>query len=570
MIKNLIIGSFIFRFVGMSYLKPWRGLCINDDDNTMIFQTQQQMKFLAGYSPRELWIRGTAGSGKTYLLIEKALTLAQGILSDPTKTNEKILVLCCNPILRKALEKTINGYLQVPEARDVSSFLHCKTFTELVVELASLSWSPRNNIEKEMSVNWALGKLKEEDDVFMYDHILVDEGQDLYGTKWPTLLKHIHKGSKGSAQEARPGFFWVMYDVNQHLYLGKKSPRSHFDGIQNNAELNVVFRNTDNIFKQSKKYFKSSMSNGSPITLGHEVTGLPIEWDDSLASCSVIPEGTRLVVRLEKEIPQGARLEEEIPQGARLVVSGEEIQQGARLEEEILQGPRLEEEIPQGARLVVSGEEIPQGARLLVSGEEIQQGARLVVSGEEIQQGARLKEEIQQGARLKEEIQQGFRLVVSGEEIQQGARLKEEIQQGARLVVNWIEKLEKEKVLPKDICVLVQNQEKQRLLRDEIERIGWNSQTADDLLENSRNCAVVESIQRFKGLESKVVILFNPPFQGYSQFCTKELLYAAVSRCSCFLVVISSKEGCIALKSDDGINEVDRGQTGGPIALLRF
>ena len=466
MIKNLIIGSFILRFVGMSYLKPWRGLCINDDDNTMIFQTQQQMKFLAGYSPRELWIRGTAGSGKTYLLIEKALTLAQGILSDPTKTNEKILVLCCNPILRKALEKTINGYLQVPEARDVSSFLHCKTFTELVMELASWSSPPRGNLDKEISVNWALEKLKEKDDVFMYDHILVDEGQDLYGTKWPTLLKHIHKGSRGFAQEARPGFFWVMYDVNQHLYLGKKSPRSHFDCIQNNAELNVVFRNTDNIFKQSKKYFKSLMSNGSPITLGHEVTGLPIEWDDSLASCNVIPEGTKLVSRLEKETPQGARL------------------------------------------------------------------------------------------------------VVSVEEKLQGPRLKEEIQQGARLVVNWIEKLEKEKVHPKDICVLVQNQEKQRLLRDEIERIGWNSQTADDLLENSRNCAVVESIQRFKGLESKVVILFNPPFQGYSQFCTKELLYAAVSRCSCFLVVISSKEGCIALKSDVGIIEANGGHAGGVRPLL--
>ena len=466
MIKNLIIGSFILRFVGMSYLKPWRGLCINDDDNTMIFQTQQQMKFLAGYSPRELWIRGTAGSGKTYLLIEKALTLAQGILSDPTKTNEKILVLCCNPILRKALEKTINGYLQVPEARDVSSFLHCKTFTELVMELASWSSPPRGNLDKEISVNWALEKLKEKDDVFMYDHILVDEGQDLYGTKWPTLLKHIHKGSRGFAQEARPGFFWVMYDVNQHLYLGKKSPRSHFDCIQNNAELNVVFRNTDNIFKQSKKYFKSLMSNGSPITLGHKVTGLPIEWDDSLASCNVIPEGTRLVSRLEKETPQGARL------------------------------------------------------------------------------------------------------VVSVEEKLQGPRLKEEIQQGARLVVNWIEKLEKEKVHPKDICVLVQNQEKQRLLRDEIERIGWNSQTADDLLENSRNCAVVESIQRFKGLESKVVILFNPPFQGYSQFCTKELLYAAVSCCSCFLVVISSKEGCIALKSDVGIIEANGGHAGGVRPLL--
>ena len=467
MIKNLIIGSFIFRFVGMSYLKPWRGLCINDDDNTMIFQTRQQMKKLEGYSPRELWIRGTAGSGKTYLLIEKALTPAQGILSNPTKSNEKILVLCCNPILCKALEKTIKGYLQVPEARDVSSFLHCKTFTELVMELASLSRLPTSNSEKEISVNRALGNLKEKDDVFMYDHILVDEGQDLYGTKWPTLLKHIHKGFQ-SAQEARPGFFWVMYDVNQHLYLGKKSPRSHFDCIQNNAELNVVFRNTDNIFKQSKKYFKSLMSNGSPITLGHEVTGLPIEWDDSLASCSVIPEGTRLVARLEDKKPQGATL------------------------------------------------------------------------------------------------------VVSGEEILQGARLKEEIRQGARLVVNWIEKLEKDKVHPKDICVLVQNQEKQRLLRDEIERIGRDSQTADDLLENSRNCAVVESIQRFKGLESKVVILFNPPFQETSQFCTKELLYAAVSRCSCFLVVISSKEGCIALKSDVGIIEVNGGHAGGIRPLLKI
>ena len=116
----------------------------------------------------------------------------------------------------------------------------------------------------------------------------------------------------------------------------------------------------------------------------------------------------------------------------------------------------------------------------------------------------------------------------------------------------------------------MQNQEKQRLLRNEIERIGGNSQTADDLLENFRNCAVVESIQRFKGLESKVVILFNPPFQGDSQFCTKELLYAAVSRCSCFLVVISTKEGCIALKSDVGIIEVNRGHAGGARPLLKI
>ena len=441
MIKNLIFGSFIFRFVGLLHLKPYRGLCI--DNNTMISLTLDQAKILADGYPPFLWIRGPAGSGKTYLLIEKAVALAKDILNDQSNRNEKILVLCSSSILCKALERSIKGWLQAPEATNVSSFLHCKTFTELIEELVGFRWDGRNNIDGELSVTQALRNLKEKDNMCMYDHILVDEGQDLYGQNWPSLLQHMHRRSQPAQEEmsARRRYFWVMYDSNQHLYFGKKPPPSHVEYIQGSAELSKVFRNTDNVFKQSKKYFKSLMSNDRPITLGHGVTGLPIEWDDSLASCSVIPEGTRLKV---------------------------------------------------------------------------------------------------------------------------------EIRQGASLVVNWIEKLEKEKVHPKDICVLVQNQEKQRLLRNEIERIGGNSQTADDLLENSRNCAVVESIQRFKGLESKVVILFNPPFQGYSQFCTKELLYAAVSRCSCFLVVISSKEGCIALKSDVGINEVDRGQTGGLIPLLRF
>ena len=464
MIKNLIFGSFIFRFVGLLHLKPYRGLCI--DNNTMISLTLDQAKILADDYPPFLWIRGPAGSGKTYLLIEKAVALAKDILNDQSNRNEKILVLCSSSILCKALERSIKGWLQAPEATNVSSFLHCKTFTELIEELVGFPWPRRNNIDGELSVRQALRNLKEKDNMCMYDHILVDEGQDLYGQNWPSLLQHMHRRSQPAQEEmsARRRYFWVMYDSNQHLYFGKKPPPSHVEYIQGSAELSKVFRNTDNVFKQSKKYFKSLMSNDRPITLGHGVTGLPIEWDDSLASCSVIPEGTRLKV-----------------------------------------------EIRQGASLVVSGEEIPQGARL-----------------------------------------------------------KEEIRQGARLVVNWIEKLEKEKVHPKDICVLVQNQEKQTLLRNEIERIGGNSQTADDLLENSRNCAVVESIQRFKGLESKVVILFNPPFQGYSQFCTKELLYAAVSRCSCFLVVISSKEGCIALKSDDGIIEVNRGHAGGVRPLLKI
>ena len=57
-----------------------------------------------------------------------------------------------------------------------------------------------------------------------------------------------------------------------------------------------------------------------------------------------------------------------------------------------------------------------------------------------------------------------------------------------------------------------------------------------------------------------MVILYNPPFQDDPSICTKELLYTAMSRCSCFLVVISTKEGCKSLKSDVGVNEESRGK----------
>ncbi len=63
----------------------------------------------------------------------------------------------------------------------------------------------------------------------------------------------------------------------------------------------------------------------------------------------------------------------------------------------------------------------------------------------------------------------------------------------------------------------------------------------------------MESIRRFKGLESKLVILYNPPFEDKSG--NRELLYTAVSRCVCYLIVITTKDGCKALKSNQGIQE---------------
>ena len=107
---------------------------------------------------------------------------------------------------------------------------------------------------------------------------------------------------------ARPGFFWVMYDMNQYLYFAKEEAHSRFPDIHNSAALNKVLRNTENVFKQSSKYFTSLMSNYSPIRSGNKVTGLPIEWDDSFSAIvwrrrKVKKVPRRRKMKMKKKVP---------------------------------------------------------------------------------------------------------------------------------------------------------------------------------------------------------------------------------------------------------------------------
>jgi len=225
---------------------------INYDDETMVFLTKQQMKILDGSFSPERWIRGPAGSGKTYLLIEKAVTLAKGILCDPTKANGRILVLCFNSVLCKAILAAIKRML--PEGANVGSFLRCVTFTKLVMELADLPSAPNSYQEKEFSVNLALEKLNSiggVNDMYIYDHILVDEGQDLYGEMWPELLRRMQKNFYLSHEDflAKAGNFWVMFDMNQYLYFAKEQAYSRLQHLRNSALLDKVFRNTKNVFE---------------------------------------------------------------------------------------------------------------------------------------------------------------------------------------------------------------------------------------------------------------------------------------------------------------------------------
>lgn len=291
----------------MVYVGPLLGDCVDCTLNTLIFKTKDQVEILAGHYPPKLWIRGPAGSGKTVLLLEKVETLASDILG--RQIDENILVLCFNSALCKMLEKTLNARLakRFPAEKDVSSLLHFKTFAKLIMKVTGLSQPPSSNNEKERAVSMALKQLLERTSPFYrkYDHIFVDEGQDLYGpSKWPELLEQMHKSSvvdhnKDAELEVlqKSGFFWVMFDINQYLYFSKERLQSLAAYLKNSAQLNKVLRNTGNIFEQSKKYFRSLMPQGSAIKLGHHESGLQIKWDDSLASTDVEEEeGVQAIV----------------------------------------------------------------------------------------------------------------------------------------------------------------------------------------------------------------------------------------------------------------------------------
>ena len=108
--------------------------------------------------------------------------------------------------------------------------------------------------------------------------------------------------------------------------------------------------------------------------------------------------------------------------------------------------------------------------------------------------------------------------------------------------------------------MLVKNTQIRNELKSKLKHLKVKTQDAEELFDTTKhqNNVIVESIWRFKGLESKVVILYNPPFfedKEWTVKTTNEILYTAVSRCFCYLVVITTKQGCKALQSPKGIHE---------------
>ena len=251
-------------------------------------------------SSAQKWIVGPAGSGQTCLIVEKVIQLAEKILLH--SLNEKILAVCYNRplsvMLRKSFEVALADLLQ---GEEVSSVVDVKTFDKLLSDIIGSSFNLKGGEE---NVIRALDSLQQrtssERSLFSYEHIFVDEGQDLYSDKWPDLLKMLHRTSEDPADEVEdlePRYFWVCYDSNQHLHLSKNQLSPHLQNLRNSTRLYQVPRNTKKIFSQFEKYFEPTVQPSKPVGVYHGEDGLNINWDDSLKSEATCISSEQVIVK---------------------------------------------------------------------------------------------------------------------------------------------------------------------------------------------------------------------------------------------------------------------------------
>lgn len=224
----------------------------------------------------EQWISGPAGSGKTVLLIEKVKQIAIDIIKGE-HNQERILVLCCSIPLSVHINNEVSDWLNSNNFSSELCPVHVKTYDSFIDEIEGISIPVRpgqNNFFLECRLNIEKKfRSRPPPEEYMYEHIFVDEGQDMVGDQWPDVLKKLHR----TPVAGRRYHYWIMYDSNQHLQRAEGN-RSFLAKITSNtSQLTEVLRNTENIFSLSNKYYRGIYEG--QITLGHKIIGLEVEYN---------------------------------------------------------------------------------------------------------------------------------------------------------------------------------------------------------------------------------------------------------------------------------------------------
>lgn len=187
---------------------------ISDEEEVLKRLTETQCLLLEFiHEHKHALIKGYAGTGKTFLAVEKARRLAAD--------NKKVLLLCYN----RRLAHHLRGIL-----KDYDSSIDVYNYHDLVKDFASqagLIFNPprdkgEEGIRRFMEESAPL-KLLEAIEILgkKYDAILVDEGQD--------FLPDWYASIKGLLADPENSHFYIFYDPLQDIYardMGERFPIS--------------------------------------------------------------------------------------------------------------------------------------------------------------------------------------------------------------------------------------------------------------------------------------------------------------------------------------------------------
>lgn len=194
--------------------------------------TEAQHAALTGLlATRRALIEGVAGSGKTLLAIEFAITLAE--------RGEKVLLLCFNKHLATWMQERLANE---PRLRDAAGSACAANFHQLAIaaaRAAGLSFDVGGaeegrfwQQEAAMMLSQAVGLLEGTDGDLRADAVIVDEGQD-FEPDWWVPIDELCGGADGR--------LYVFLDQLQRLRDGAGAPDTAFDA---KLHLDTNCRNT--------------------------------------------------------------------------------------------------------------------------------------------------------------------------------------------------------------------------------------------------------------------------------------------------------------------------------------
>lgn len=204
--------------------------------------TEKQYKLLDFIeSHPKVLIKGGAGTGKTFLAMEKARRLAE--------VGYSVLFTCFSPALAAYIRT------RVPESKN----LLVKSFHQLCREwgqAAGIAMPNENEVSRQELITMLPDTLLAATSSIpqRFDAILVDEGQDFHGDWWAALELLLKDGEET--------YLYIFLDENQLVHgLSKDLPA----GLQS-FTLNENLRNARPIHETARKFFsgKSLQSAGPP------------------------------------------------------------------------------------------------------------------------------------------------------------------------------------------------------------------------------------------------------------------------------------------------------------------